>query len=134
MKYSYEIDMQDPLEWRKLIENIVLDALYQGNVVVTVELEPQQPLAMGNYKPRVDVRPVRHSAEPEIAPSFHEFVREFALLMGTRTFDQNDATAVMQRHGCSNLASLVLDANAHMRAPILRDLRALVAGDDKCVN
>lgn len=57
------IDAHDPLQWRALIESILEDARFFGHII-TVETVPGQPLAMGNYTQRVDVRPViDHRAE-----------------------------------------------------------------------
>jgi hypothetical protein len=38
----------------------LVDYARQHDLVVTITLEPQQPLAMGNYLPVIDVRGARH--------------------------------------------------------------------------
>jgi hypothetical protein len=43
---------------RRSLDELVQN-FWDAGIVVTVELMPQQPLAMGNYKPVVSLRPVR---------------------------------------------------------------------------
>jgi hypothetical protein len=40
----------------------LVDYARQHDLVVTITLEPQQPLAMGNYLPVIEVRGARHGA------------------------------------------------------------------------
>lgn len=51
------------INWKNRAERLIAEAADDG-VIITVDLVPNRPLAMGNYKQVVDVRPRRVLATP----------------------------------------------------------------------
>jgi hypothetical protein len=62
------LDTCPPLDRGRTVQAVqmhaqqLVDYARQLGLVVTITNEPQQPLAMGNYLPVVDVREARHGA------------------------------------------------------------------------